>query len=48
MLKIGLEIILKKTDASTSYAPKIHSHSYTTKSEVESIVRKLVKSSALK
>ena len=30
------------------YAPKKHSHSYTTKSEVESIVRKLVKSSALK
>ena len=30
------------------YAPKKHSHSYTTKSDVESIVRKLVKSSALK
>ena len=30
------------------YAPKSHTHSYTTKSDVESIVRKLVKSSALK
>ena len=47
-LKTSLSDYLKKTDASTSYAPKIHTHSYTTKSEVESIVRKLVKSSALK
>ena len=39
---------LKKSDADTLYAKKSHKHSYTTKSDVESIVKKLVKSSALK
>ena len=39
----------KISGLSSTYAPKEHSHpKYTTKSEVESIVRKLVKSSALK
>ena len=47
-LKSSLSDYLTKSYASTLYAPKKHSHSYTTKSEVESIVRKLVKSSALK
>ena len=40
---------LTKSDANTLYAPKEHSHpKYTTESEVGSIVRRLVKSSALK
>ena len=40
---------LTKSDANTSYAPKEHSHpKYTTESEVRSIVRSMVKSSALK
>ena len=47
-LKSSLSDYLTKSYASTLYAPKKHSHSYTTKSEVESIVRKMVKSSALK
>ena len=47
-LKTSLSSYLTKSDASTSYAPKTHSHSkYTTESEVRSIVRSMVKSKYL-
>lgn len=46
--KSSLSSYLTKSDASTLYAPKIHSHSkYTTESEVRSIVRSMVKSKYL-
>lgn len=47
-LKTDLSSYLTKSDASTSYAPKTHSHSkYTTESEVRSIVKSMVKSKYL-
>ena len=47
-LKSSLSDYLTKSDASTSYAPKTHSHpKYTTESEVRSIVRSMVKSKYL-